>query len=136
MRASGRLLLLAALTWAGGCADVSPDRDATESGRTYTQWFYGQDFDRLWARFSPEMKQTFPTAAELARFASETVNELGAEQGGVEEQISRQDTVTVYSRTASFAKARERMLVEWTLGRDGAVTGFVIRPARDTAGAS
>lgn len=136
MRASGRLLLFAALASAGGCADTSPDRDATESGRTYTEWFYGQDFDRLWARFSPEMKRTFPTAAELARFASETVTELGAEQGAVEERVSRQDTITVYSRTASFARARERMLVEWTLARDGSVTGFVIRPAKDTAGAS
>jgi hypothetical protein len=129
-------MLVTALTLAGGCAGGTVDRDATESGRTYTEWFYGQDFDRLWERFSPEMKRTFPTAAELARFASETVNELGAEQGRIEEAVSRQDTVTVYSRTASFAKARERMLVEWTLGRDGAVTGFVIRPARDTAGAS
>ena len=136
MRASRLLHLLAALAMAGGCADASPDRAATESGRTYTQWFYGRDFDRLWDRFSPEMKRTFPSAAELARFASETVSELGAEQGDVDERVSRQDTVTVYSRTASFDRARERMLVEWTLGRDGSVTGFVIRPARDTAGAS
>src|SRR5687768_585413 len=136
MRASGRLLLFAALAMSGGCADAGPDRDATESGRRYTGWFYGQDFDRLWARFSPEVRRTFPTAAERARFAGETVTELGAEQGDVEEQVSRQDTATVYSRTASFARSRERMLVEWTLGRDGSVTGFVSRPARDTAGTS
>jgi len=136
MRAPGRILLLAVVLLAGACAPGGADRSVTEQGRTYTQWFYGREFDQLWARFSPEMKRTFPSPAELARFAGETVEELGAERGEVEEAVRHQERLSVYSRTASFEKAPEKMLVEWTFGADGMVTGFVVRPAADTAKAS
>ena len=133
MRAPGRWILpmavlLAAAACAGGLTD--DDRQATEQGRAYTAMFYGREFDQLWSRFSPEMKLTFPTAQELARFAGQAASELGAEQpNGVEESVTREDTVTVYSRRASFGAAGQRMLVEWTIGAGGMVTGLVIRPA-------
>lgn len=133
MRAPGRWVLpIIVMLLSGGCSGAATDgdREVTEQGRTYTAMFYGREFDQLWSRFSPEMKQTFATSAELARFAGETVDELGAERAGeVEEVVTREDTVTVYSRTAAFANAGQRMLVEWTIGSGGMVTGFVIRPA-------
>lgn len=133
MRAPGRWILpMAAMLLGAGCAGgvTDSDREATEQGRAYTAMFYGREFDQLWSRFSPEMKLTFPTAQELARFAGEAVNELGAERGtAVEESVTREDTVTVYSRRASFANTGQRMLVEWTIGSGGMVTGLVIRPA-------
>jgi hypothetical protein len=30
--------------------------------------------------------------------------------------------------SASFDKSRHRMLIEWSLAKDGAVTGLVVRP--------
>ena len=139
MRAPGRWMLpmiavLLGTACSGGVTD--DDRAATEQGRAYTAMFYGREFDQLWTRFSPEMKQTFPTAAELARFAGEAVDELGAErESDVVESVTREDTVTVYTRSTSFANAPQRMLVEWTIGTGGVVTGLVIRPATaDSAG--
>jgi hypothetical protein len=126
---------MAALLLGAGCAGgvTDSDREATEQGRAYTAMFYGREFDQLWSRFSPEMKATFPTAQELARFAGETVSELGAERStDVEEAVTREDTVTVYSRRASFANTGQRMLVEWTIGAGGLVTGLVIRPSTDS----
>ena len=124
---------------AGGCAGgaTGADQEVTEHGRMYTAWFYDQQFDQLWSRFAPEMKTTFASAADLARFAGQTATELGTERAAdVVERVTRQDTVTVYSRTASFDKAPERMLVEWTIGESGLVTGFVIRPAAADSGSS
>lgn len=119
---------LAALLLAGACDRAAPEPDAEANGRQYTQWFYGQDFDRLWERFSPEMKQTFPTAAELATFAGATVAELGAERGTPTERVIEEESVTVYTRLASFERAPNPVLLQWTLARDGKVTGFVVQP--------
>lgn len=137
MCAPGRTLLLATMLLVIGCADRGADgapRDSGEqsaeaNGRTYTQWFYERDFDQLWGRFSPEMKRTFASAGDLARFAGQTVDELGTERAGAEERVVRQDSLMVYSRLASFEPAGDRMLLEWTLAEDGMVTGFVFRPA-------
>ena len=42
------------------------------------------------------------------------------------------DTLTAQagalSRTASFDKSRHRMLIEWSVAKNGAVTGLVVRP--------
>ena len=38
---------------------------------------------------------------------------------------------SVYQRTASFDTSRRPMLIEWSLARDGAVTGLVVRPVPD-----
>ena len=40
-----------------------------EQGRQYTTWLYGNQYDKLWDRFSPEMRQTFGSVTELASFA-------------------------------------------------------------------
>lgn len=120
---------LAVILAAGACERAAPEADAEANGRQYTQWFYGQEFERLWDRFSPEMKQTFPTAAELARFAGTTVTELGPEQGTPTEEVVEQESVTVYTRLASFERAPQPVLLQWTLARDGRVTGFVVRAA-------
>jgi hypothetical protein len=125
---------LVAIVLGGACDRAAPEPDAEANGRQYTQWFYGQEFDRLWERFSPEMKETFPTAAELATFAGATVSELGAERGTPTERVMEEESVTVYTRLASFERAPNPVVLQWTLARDGKVTGFVVRPVNDSAG--
>ena len=49
------------------------DAVAASQGREYTRWFYDREFDKLWAKFSPEMRRTFATPAELATLAGRTV---------------------------------------------------------------
>ena len=39
------------------------------------------------------------------------------------------DPFLVYTRAASFNKSQHPMLIEWSLARDGEVTGLVVRPA-------
>ncbi len=130
MPASLRMLILAGLTVLAACAGQG--HRARQHGRAYTEWFYQRDFASLWARFSPEMKQTFPSADALASFAGRTVAELGAEQGAAVEQLSHEGTLTVYSRRARFARSSRPMLLQWTMAPDGTVTGFMLRPAGDS----
>jgi hypothetical protein len=130
MRAFMRAIILATLCLTGACA--SPRQDARDQGRAYTQWFYQRNFEPLWARFSPEMQRTFPSPESLAAFAGRTVNQLGREQGAPLEELSQQDTLTVYSRQATFERSSHPMLLQWTLTRDGKVTGFLLRPADDS----
>jgi hypothetical protein len=100
-----------------------------QQGRMYTAWLYGNEYSKLWNRFSPEMQQTFGSVADLASFASRAVRRLGTESGNVDESVEDADPYRVYSRQASFNKSTHRMLIEWSLAKDGAVTGLVVRPA-------
>ena len=129
MRGSGRLLAVLVLM-TGACSGAG--ENPRDQGRTYTEWLYRQDFPRLWARFSPEMKLTFQSPEALARFASRSVRNLGPEQGAPEEQVTREDSLTVYSRLARFSGSDAQVLLQWTLAPDGTVTGFLLRPSADS----
>ena len=113
-----------------GCSPAQKrvEDKSIQEGRTYTAWLYGSEYQKLWDRFSPEMRQTFGSVGELADFAGRAVKNLGTEQGKADEQVNRAEPFVVYSRSASFDKSRHRMLIEWSLGQDGAVTGLVVRP--------
>jgi hypothetical protein len=123
----GPALALAVLA----CAPRSdrPDSALLQQGRMYTAWLYDNEYNKLWERFSPEMRQTFGSVADLATFASRAVRRLGTESGQVDESVEDADPYRVYTRQASFNKSTHRMLIEWSLAKDGAVTGFVVRPA-------
>ena len=127
IRSWGLAIVMAALA----CA---PQRDQSDSeplqqGRMYTTWLYGNEYSKLWERFSPGMQQTFGSVADLASFASHAVRRLGTEHGKVDERVENADPYRVYTRSASFNKSNNRMLIEWSLAKDGAVTGLVVRPA-------
>ncbi len=116
-----------------GTAAVSADSAAADSaattqGREYTRWFYDREFDKLWDRFSPEMRGTFASSAELAALAGRTVEGFGKEQGQAVESVTREDSVRVYTRTSRFERSPDSVTVQWTVKTDGTVTGFVIRP--------
>jgi hypothetical protein len=117
-----------------GCA---PGGDSTsssllEQGRQYTAWLYGSQYEKLWDRFSPDMRQTFGSVTDLARFAGQAVTRLGREQGPVDEKIETKSPVKIYSRTSTFDRSSHKMLLEWTMTEGGAVTGLVLRPAIET----
>ena len=125
------LIALAALA----CAPQRdrPENESMRQGRMYTAWLYGNEYSKLWERFSPEMQQTFGSVGELASFASRAVRRLGSENGKVDERVEEADPYRVYTRSATFNKSTHRMLIEWSLAKDGAVTGLVVRPVIDPA---
>jgi hypothetical protein len=129
-----RIWGLAIVAAAFACAPQrdQPDHEMMQQGRMYTAWLYGNEYGKLWERFSPEMQQTFGSVGELASFAGRAVRRLGTERGNVDERVEKADPYLVYTRSASFNKSNHRMLIEWSLAKDGAVTGLVVRPAVDS----
>jgi hypothetical protein len=128
MDAQRSAVLLIALALACSSHADRTDSSLIQEGRTYTAWLYGNEYRKLWDRFSPEMQQTFGSVADLASFTSRAVQNLGAERGKIDEKVEERAPFRVYSRSASFDKSRHRMLIEWSLTKDGAVTGLVVRP--------
>ena len=63
-------LAIAILALACAPPKERPDRQFVQQGRLYTAWLYGNEYSKLWERFSPEMQQTFGSVADLASFAS------------------------------------------------------------------
>ena len=124
--------LAVVITAACSPASDRPDRLLLEQGRQYTDWLYGSQYDKLWDRFSPELRQTFGSVTDLASFAGRAVTQLGREQGAVDERVER-EPFRVYSRTASFDNAPRRMRIEWSLTENGEVTGLLLRPDTDAA---
>jgi hypothetical protein len=122
------LALAAALAACGPRGDAQTS-SLLEQGRQYTAWLYGNQYDKLWDRFSPDMRQTFGSVADLATFAGQAVTRLGQEQGQVQEKVEAGSPVRIYSRTSTFDRSSHKMLLEWTMAEDGAVTGLVLRPA-------
>lgn len=110
-----------------------PSRGGTplEQGRTYTTWLYERRYQQLWDRFSPEMRQTFKNAGDLAGFAGTAIEQLGTEQGTPTEQVTDDASVRVYTRTAAFDRAPGPVVIQWSLAEDGQVTGFVVRPVTE-----
>ena len=120
---------VALLLVAAACAPEAPDAEARDQGRTYTAWLQDREFEKLWERFSPEMKRTFASSADLAAFAGEAMADLNGEAGAPDETVTREDTLMVYTRRAALANSGNQVVVQWTLTRAGEVTGFVVRPA-------
>jgi hypothetical protein len=124
-------LALAAAAWACGRGGESQTSNLLQQGRQYTAWLYGSQYEKLWDRFSPDMRQTFGSVTELASFAGQAVTRLGREQGQVNERVESRSPLKIYSRTSTFDRSHHKMLLEWTMGEGGAVTGLVLRPALD-----
>jgi hypothetical protein len=124
------IALAAALAACGQQGD-SQTSSLLQQGRQYTAWLYGSQYQKLWDRFSPDMRQTFGSVTDLASFAGQAVTRLGQERGQVDERVEAGNPLRIYSRTASFDRSSHKMLLEWTMAEDGAVTGLVLRPALD-----
>jgi hypothetical protein len=129
MHAPRWALAVAILALACARPKERPDGQFVQQGRLYTTWLYGNEYNKLWDRFSPDMRQTFGSVGELASFAGQAFTHLGAEQKVVDESVMEAEPFLVYTRAASFNKTRHPMLIEWSLDRDGEVTGLVVRPA-------
>jgi hypothetical protein len=134
MDARPSIVLATLITLACAPRPDRPDASLMQEGRTYTAWLYGSEYHKLWDRFSPEMQQTFGSVGDLASFASRAVKNLGVERGRVDEKVQEAEPFRVYRRSASFDKSRHRMLIEWSLAKDGAVTGLVVRPELPDSG--
>ncbi|MDP9122639.1 MAG: M23 family metallopeptidase, partial [Acidobacteriota bacterium] len=107
--------------------------DPAETARRYTAWFYAGELDKIWDRFSPEMRQTIGGADKLRNFRDQALAQLGVEQTVLDERVRPAGIYKAYERRARFTATQVPMLVQWTLTADGTVAGFFIRPQQHEA---
>jgi hypothetical protein len=102
--------------------------DAAELGRQYTAWFYAGEADRLWERFSPEMKQALGSAGALRGFREQVAAQVGTEEEVLSEEVAAVPPYRVYVRKVKMSKAPMAVVVQWTLDQAGGIAGFFVRP--------
>jgi hypothetical protein len=114
-------------------AKLDPQMDPQKTGRQYTTWFYTGEIDRIWERFSPEMKKAMGSVETLRAFRTQVESQIGTETSILNEKVSPVDSFQVYTRKAKFSKAPMTIVVEWTLSGDGTIAGFFVRPEQKEA---
>ena len=106
----------------------APPSPPLEQGRALTASFYKGELDVLWARFSAEMKKGIGSVENLRGFRTQVEAQAGVEEKVLDEKVEPREGFQVYQRIARFSKAPLRVMVVWTLDKDGTVAGFFIRP--------
>jgi hypothetical protein len=133
MRGIRAVTVLALLAACGGTPKQDP---MVDQGRTYTDWLLNGRLEQLYAKFSPEMRNTFSSVAELSSFVSATTAELGAQRGKPVERVTMMGNTHVYTRTAQFERASRPVEVQWTLDPSGQVTGLLVHDVPADSGAA
>ncbi|HET7460790.1 MAG TPA: M23 family metallopeptidase [Longimicrobium sp.] len=105
-------------------------------GRTYARWFFEGRTDTLWALFTPQMRAAVPTAERLAAFRQTVAASAGAETGVVSEAAREVGAGTVYERVSRYATAPVPLRLTIATTAQGAIAGFMIRPAGTDAAPS
>ncbi|MGH6929826.1 MAG: hypothetical protein ACREEV_16025 [Dongiaceae bacterium] len=108
-------------------------RSARDVARTYTDWFYGGAIERLWERFSPALRLHLGSAEGLRAFRRQIATRTGRETEMIEERVVPWLGAVIYSRVARFSRAPTPVWVQWTLGDNGVVHAFFVRPAQAPA---
>lgn len=124
------------LTLLAACGGTPKQDPMIDQGRTYTDWLLNGRLEQLYAKFSPEMRKTFSSVAELSSFVSATTAELGAQRGEPVERVTTMGDTHIYTRTAQFERASRPVEVQWTLNPSGEVTGLLVHDVPAESGAA
>jgi murein DD-endopeptidase MepM/ murein hydrolase activator NlpD len=125
MRRSARLTLAALPVLLSGAlllgAPERGERVLFEPGRTYTLWFYEEQFDLLWPRFSAEAREILGSESGLSALWTLLFEITGPEIDVIAEREFDLAPVFLYVRTANFSTGAYH--VTWAL-REGEIVGL------------
>ncbi len=107
-----------------------------ETADEYTRQFYAGELDRLFQKFSSEMR-TVMTLEQLRQNRARFTEQFGPEVAVVHRESQADGEHRAFMRWARFEKREEVIGVEWILRGDGEIAGFFVRiatpPERSTA---
>lgn len=112
---------------------ATASHEALRQGRTYTQWLYAGQVDRLWPHFGPNLKSHFVDRKGLQAFAAKIESELGRETELVAERTLPWFGNTIYNRTAKFSHFAKPVWIRWRVTPTGRIEGFLVTPVPATA---
>lgn len=126
---SRRRALLALLACASGIVPArAADAALLALGRALCDAFERGDTAGLWARMTPEMRQSMGSAADFAELRNRVIRDDGPETGVIREDTEISGPHRIYRRIARRNVGETPTLMEWTLDRDDRIVGLVIRP--------
>ena len=97
-----------------------------ERGRHLTAMLHGAPASELWAHMALPLRRVFKSVKGLERFQRE-VAEAGTELRLLDEHVTRWIRCDLYSRESVFPRVA-RVLVQWSLSRDGLADGLAVVP--------
>jgi len=110
-------------------ADAKTDGTLAD-GRKATQQFLKRDTLALWAQMTPDMQAAVKTADGLAQFRADLDKQFGEEQAVLGEDVTEQNGVRLYLRTARWSKPATPIQMLWAFLPDKRIAGFYVRPAQ------
>lgn len=114
-----------------GPAAILDSAATLATGRKYTEWFYSDMGDSLIAHSSPQVKEKV-TAAQLSEIQGQLMAQVGPEAEVISEQVVAKDTLSAYLREVRYEMMQEPLVLAFTLGKNGLIYGFFIRPKSET----
>lgn len=121
--------LVFALATAGavpGLAATAPD--ALARGQQLTDWFHSGELSQLWTGIAAPLRIALGGPEGLASFRRRIDAQLGEELRVIGEDVTRDVTLTTYTRTSAFERSEQPVETIWTLDAAGIAQGFSIRP--------
>lgn len=107
--------------------EPAPAAAPLDRGRELTRWLYGERLDEVWAAFSPTVRAEWGSLDAFRAYRAGGQQTYGAEMRVLDEQVTRDGTVTYYTRTATFERGeRSRWTVIFGLDNQGRVQEFGI----------
>jgi murein DD-endopeptidase MepM/ murein hydrolase activator NlpD len=123
---------LATLAAAVAAPETPVAFDPLTRGRTLTRQFFAGALDSLQGAFDPRMSQMM-TPQQLQTFYDQVRAQLGTAGDLVEETVTPQDSMQVYTRVGSYPGSPQHIETVWAFDPRGKVAGFHVRPVREAA---
>jgi murein DD-endopeptidase MepM/ murein hydrolase activator NlpD len=128
MSVSISIAVVVAMSTIGGVARAQLSADSVQAlGRHYTAQFYTGDIAGLEARFTPAMRVQ-EDSVKLSGDRTKVTTQLGPEHSLVREEIQPKGPWQIYVRTITVDNMDEPVAIEWTIGADGMIGGFHVKP--------
>ncbi|HUJ20885.1 MAG TPA: hypothetical protein VLX58_05145 [Bryobacteraceae bacterium] len=103
---------------------------ARDRARTSIQWFYGNEFTKLWNQFSPVLRQAFGSPDQLRELRARALRQYGGEVKILDEQLRNDDVLQTYCRRAKFSGSSGEIELRLAINASGRITDFLIRPVK------
>jgi hypothetical protein len=97
-------------------------------GAKYVDWILDYRADSLWARFSPDMQETFGSVGDFLDGMAEIHGRIGEQKHVVSRRFWMRNGKPQYWHTATFDKIEEPVVFRVVVEPDGTISGLGVNP--------
>ena len=105
--------------------------DGADLVREYTRMFYAGELEKLFEKFSPEMREDILPLDKLRALREQVRSQYGEEVQVLGEDAQTKGDYRGFARWARFSKRDDVLQLRWILRPDDSVAGFQVMPAQN-----